>query len=500
MRALPLLLLASLLAGCVSQSVQPQGLGQDPFADVAAGLGGKLTRTAEGMAIAWSGQLGPSFSYPLLLPPQQTVAGVRHPFTLGPGIGTINATVAGTGFLSVAVRDDRGLLLCSADGSAGASCEEQAPPWLTQRAQWSVLVFGNPQLAPSASQDYTVTLRLRPGPHAALGDLEAGLARVGDVALLDTAHFGGEPTMGVARSGALFTIALNNTSFAPVVLRSKDQGATWEELRPPTNDVIGFDPFLYLDARTNRLVVSNLRPDLQCSFLSWSDDEGATWISHPNACIAPLEDHQKLTIGGHPALPPPLGFDGTMYYSDNSPWLNSADQRASELWVSRSLDGGLTWQPSVAATGLDGRYRTGGPIMADLAGNVYVPLALRDVEGGGMDVAFSHDFGAAWQRVHAAPDGPGSWGVDGDIALDDAGNVYLVYESRDHSVKVAVSKDHGATWGEPFRVPPPAIGSVRLAAGIAGAPGKLAIAYLGTPDSAKDSNLVPPWTRWHLYL
>jgi hypothetical protein len=489
------------LAGCVSRSIEPQGLrGGDALADVAAGLGAVVNRTADEVIITWQGQLGPSFSYPLLLPPQRTVAGVQLPFTLGPGVGLLNATLEGTGPLGLAVRDDRGMLLCSADGAPKVSCEEQTPPWLTQRAQWAVLVFGNTALIPTATQDYHLTLRVRPGPHAQLGDLDAGVQRLGDIAVLDTGRFGGEPTIGVGKSGALFTAALNGTDFTPRILRSKDSGATWEELRPLTNDVASLDPFLYLDARTDRLVVSNLRPDLECSFLSWSDDEGATWLANPNACIAPLEDHQKLAIGGHPALPPALGFDGTMYYSNNSPWLNSVDQRASELWVSHSFDGGLTWQPSIAATGLDGRYRTGGPIMADLQGNVYVPLALRDVEGGGMDVVVSHDDGVTWQRVHAAPDGPGSWGVDGDIALDDAGNVYLVYESSDHSVKVASSKDHGATWAAPVRVAPADVTSVRLAAGVAGAAGKLAVAYLGTPDSAKDSNLVPPWTRWHLYV
>jgi hypothetical protein len=182
------------------------------------------------------------------------------------------------------------------------------------------------------------------------------------------------------------------------------------------------------------------------------------------------------------------------------PWTNGLDQSLSTVWVSRSLDGGLTWQPTVAADGLDGAYRTDGPIMADQAGNVYLPIYLRPQSGAGVDVLVSHDYGATWQRSHAAKDGPGSHGIDPDIALDDAGNVYLVYESRDHGAKVAVSKDHGQTWSEPVRVPPPNVTSVRFVAGIAGSAGKLAVAYLGTPDTDRDSNEAPPWTRWHLYL
>jgi hypothetical protein len=138
--------------------------------------------------------------------------------------------------------------------------------------------------------------------------------------------------------------------------------------------------------------------------------------------------------------------------------------------------------------------------MADLDGNVYVPMYMREAEDRTVAVAVSHDYGVTWKTVRAAPEGMGSLGIDPDIAIDKAGNVYLLYEGGDATARMAVSRDFGETWGEAVEVQPAGVGSVRFVAGIAGDEGKLAIAYLGSPDTDRDSNFAPFWARWHLYV
>ncbi|HEV8360913.1 MAG TPA: hypothetical protein VGR28_10705, partial [Candidatus Thermoplasmatota archaeon] len=105
-----------------------------------------------------------------------------------------------------------------------------------------------------------------------------------------------------------------------------------------------------------------------------------------------------------------------------------------------------------------------------------------------------------WTTTTASRNGTGSKGIDPDVAIDRANHVYVVHEGDDGNLWMAASRDRGATWGERVRVNPEGVRSVMFPAAIAGDEGKLAVAYLGTPDTALHGNDAPPWARWHLYV
>jgi hypothetical protein len=148
------------------------------------------------------------------------------------------------------------------------------------------------------------------------------------------------------------------------------------------------------------------------------------------------------------------------------------------------------------AESLDYSYRTGGPIVADRDGNVYVPMYLSD---GGFGVAVSNDHGVTWNAVVAGDHSAAGEGIDPGLAIDTAGNAYGAYWG-DGAVRVVASTDHGATWSTPLVVSPPALQSFVLADAVAGDEGRVAVAYLATADSPHGPNEADGFARWHLYL
>ncbi len=95
-----------------------------------------------------------------------------------------------------------------------------------------------------------------------------------------------------------------------------------------------------------------------------------------------------------------------------------------------------------------------------------------------------------------APDSPGG-GPVGDlfpsVATDSDGNLYAVWiDETDHNVYYAASPDHGTTWGPVHQVNGNDANSNEFMWAQAGAPGTLAVAWLGN-SSHLDSDLMPSW-------
>src|SRR5205823_431469 len=160
-----------------------------------------------------------------------------------------------------------------------------------------------------------------------------------------------------------------------------------------------------------------------CSILSWSDDEGASWTTDPVACGLPVDDHEKLAVGDA-SLPLPT-FGGTIYYEHSG--LADLVGAPMGVWVSRSVDGGLTWTASLAMSRATGTQDLiGGPLAADRAGNVYVPAYLAHpgvIEDGGLAVAVSNDHGATF-TTHVVAQARRVEDTDPGLAIDAAGNAF----------------------------------------------------------------------------
>jgi hypothetical protein len=310
----------------------------------------------------------------------------------------------------------------------------------------------------------------------------------------------GEPTMGVQRDGTAFYAALQNG--ATNVLRSDDGGLTWSDASPEVAGVkvppITLDPYVWVDEETDR--VFNVELSLACSTISHSDDGGASWISNPLGCGNPVNDHQTVIT----ATPPPgvvtVGYPNVVYYCFN---------RVADASCSRSLNGGITFEPSGAPSfpgyevgeeynkfgvaGLCGGLH--GHAVADNDGRLFIPK----IHCGIPSLAVSEDGGMTWRRTLVNTElfgGAAHVGEHSSVAVDDAGNVYyLWYEDATQKPWLAVSRDNGRTFGAPMNVAPPGVEQTNLMTLVAGAEGRIAMTFPGSASADFDDKL-RPWDTW----
>ncbi|HJR44147.1 MAG TPA: sialidase family protein [Actinomycetota bacterium] len=300
---------------------------------------------------------------------------------------------------------------------------------------------------------------------------EADLYNVGVDAL--------EPTLGITKKDDVFYAAANGTRNE--VMLSSDGGKKWKPVSPQFGGrnvhAVSLDPYVWVDEDTGRVYTIDLT--VACSLMSFSDDRGKSWTTNPLACGRPVNDHQTL-FGGPPVSSSTVGYPNLIYYCWNDVATSSCG---------KSLDGGLTWH----ATGSpvfhagDGTEEQGVPNpdcgglhghgVVGRDGAIYLPKehCLRPF------LAISRDEGLTWERVRVSKK-PVIWGPDPSVAVDNKGNIYYLFISRNRLPYLTYSRDGGKKWAEPMMVGMPGITETALATLDVGAPGKVGIVYYGTDD------------------
>jgi hypothetical protein len=321
-------------------------------------------------------------------------------------------------------------------------------------------------------------------------------------------HIGGfadEPTLGIDAKGNVYVAGIANDQFGGgTVFKSADKGQTWKDVGPklPTGGathVQSFDPFLYVDVDTGRVFSDDIWP-LGCGAAAWSDDQGATWTNNPASCGNPnVNDHQSLVTGKPRQLPTQL-YPKVVYRCVN----NLGDSACAT-----SLDGGLTWGPQLVAmkgvevgSGDAPSPTVCGGLTGHLAaapdGTVYLPRG----GCGWADVAVTQDDGITWttyviDKQHPTDD------HEVRIGVDEKGVAYAAWNSAGH-LWMAYSSDAGKTWTPAIDITAPGVSATYFNAVGAGAPGRVAIAYLGstTPGGYDNKNATEDWkgTTWNAYL
>lgn len=314
-----------------------------------------------------------------------------------------------------------------------------------------------------------------------------------------TRRDGQEPTIGVSRGGQLFVDAMVNMGDLvrqrALVLRSVDHGLHWHDISPvvagqdrPTND-----PYLWLDERTGRVFSADLGPSATGSYLSFSDNQGATWTT--TIAGTDLTDHETV-FGGRPSTLQPQGYPDVVYYCAN--FEGALALATFGVACDRSLDGGLTWSPSgapafthaavgdpVGEFGVPGACNTAaghGSVGPD--GTVYVPAGWC----GQPWLAISHDEGQTWTRVQVARSGMPytSFGLrehEAGVGADRQGRIYYTWVAHDRLPYLAVSRDGGRTWARPMMIAAPGVREATLP-GIDVTPsGAVAIDYMASTNS-----------------
>ncbi|HYP24236.1 MAG TPA: hypothetical protein VEV43_11740, partial [Actinomycetota bacterium] len=107
----------------------------------------------------------------------------------------------------------------------------------------------------------------------------------------DTTLDAGEPTIAHSKDGSVFFVGadIDTVGGRPNqvdIVRSDDHGGTWTNVSPkvgPENaHPVTLDPYIWMDKDSGRPFTFELT--VACSLLSFTDDEGASWITNPLAC------------------------------------------------------------------------------------------------------------------------------------------------------------------------------------------------------------------------
>jgi hypothetical protein len=315
----------------------------------------------------------------------------------------------------------------------------------------------------------------------------------------------GEPTIAVNSRGAALYPSIEFDAAGGALARtelylSKDDGVTWTEVTPSlaSQDFPpqSLDPYVYADPATDRLFSIDLY--VGCSWLYWSDDDGATWSSNPVACGIPVNDHQTLFSGPPTVLPAAPTYASVLYYCVN---------QVADAICAHSLDGGLTWSPGTmvfpgAEPYGEAGYRVCGGLhghghASEADGIVYLPKG----HCGEAWVGVSRDNGVTWSRVLV----DASVGIDGHeaiVATDSEGNAYYFFLDDDTYPHLSISRDQGASWSVPLNVSAPGVTAAKFPTIVAGDEGRIAFLYIGsTVEGGFDAeDAVMDEATWHAYV
>ncbi len=318
----------------------------------------------------------------------------------------------------------------------------------------------------------------------------------------DVGEPGAEPSVGITSSGCIFFTAFEK------VMRSCDQGASWDEVQDVFSQPGTSDPYLWVDPVTDR-VFNVQMVDLFATWVAWTDDDGESWLGNPfDQGPIPVNDHIKL--GSGPWTAAGYGALGNM-----SPIYETATyfcyNKLVGVFCYTSLDGGMSFPIGGRVAGLASNSGgLHGAIETAPDGTVYVPPRTANPS-----LIVSKDNGFSWTAVTMGLDvRTPSPRKNSEVATDSQSNAYHVWVGEDMGVYLARSTDSGASWDETsLRVSPKAIISSTFPQIDAGDPGRIAVTYLGSEDAdlirtpsidnilwMGNPHTAPNETVYHLYV
>lgn len=257
--------------------------------------------------------------------------------------------------------------------------------------------------------------------------------------IIDSLRAGGEPVITVTPKGTILVAAhpgythwhptpgsptshelLVPTQGQSYMWRSTDKGSTWKHISllpvdSPNSGPRGIgqgvsDPDFAIDSK-GRIYMTDLEALAEIS-VSWSDDDGVTWLDGNNAAAGGPIDRQWLATVGT-----------TIYFRGN--------YQASNQDVRKSTDGGRTFQDV-------GRAGCGGDMVANpLNGHLYV--------GCSNGVSVSSDGGKTFARKASGVSGVGP--ITTEPAIDSNGTIYRAFDPGRRDLTLVFTRDEGATWG-----------------------------------------------------
>jgi hypothetical protein len=319
-----------------------------------------------------------------------------------------------------------------------------------------------------------------------------------------TGHVTSETSLAVQRDGTLLVAPVITEGGRSGVLRSRDQGASWETLLPDARGGATHNrvqPFMHVDPDSERVLYATAKGGGASGFaLSISDDAGETW--RPGGALGVgTVDWIKL-LSGPPVTSTVRSGRNVLSASSPAPISTSF---AEYQQVQRSLDGGETWT-NVSGNLLslkavdngcsEGEWVIYGNGVVTPDGALY--LGLRRCTR--LAIAVSRDEGASW----VVSDVPGANLVAYEgifshyslfnlltpepLATDAEGNLYAVWNDERDVLRMSVSRDHATSWSAPVAISPPGVEHTVFASAATREPGVLAVAFYGSDDGGQTYN------------
>ena len=316
--------------------------------------------------------------------------------------------------------------------------------------------------------------------------------------LFDYHHSAGEPTLGITDSGHILITASSGcvtsclgstqaldtvTPGGRAIIETTDKGKSFKDVSPGAAGVsphaTSLDPYILVDKGPEQNRTFDIDLNAACNILSYSDNEGASWITNPLSCGEPVNDHQTLFVG-RPVTSPTTVYPSIVYYCFN---------KLAYTDCTKSLDGGITFLPTAntanpECSGLNGHG------VSDSRGWIYIPYTGC---GNTPTIALSKDEGSTWTSIRPAPSSQVNGG-DPSLAIDGKDNLYFLWNDQSRKPVLSTSVNGGKTWTKPIDVAAPGVARTNLATLTVGAPGKVAIAYYGTTDASGSRSF------WNGYL
>ena len=326
-----------------------------------------------------------------------------------------------------------------------------------------------------------------------------------------------EPTLGVDRSGAIYTVASSFDALPgnppkneprTLVERSTDGGRTWHVEQPNVGGqntmVVSTDPYIYVDPNVSQATGRIFDIDLQGvngAHLAYSDDQGKTW-TQTLLTSAGVNDHQTLVSGVEPkGVAIPLtdpAYQKVVYYCVN--------QIADGSCV-RSFDGGRTFvqgnQTGYEAfnpeylSNFDDAHNEGicgslhGHAVTDKDGRLFVPRGYCQIPM----IGISSDAATTFHDVRVA--NVSMSGQQASVAVDRLGNLYYTWQDGTYNLPyLAISRDHGEHWSAPLMIAPPGVRESNFPTIDVGDPGKIVITFPGTTSSGGAKDKTRPWDSY----
>jgi fibronectin type 3 domain-containing protein len=309
--------------------------------------------------------------------------------------------------------------------------------------------------------------------------------------------FAGEPSIGVNwNTGAALYQASSSTykvTFDPNTTTAA--GVHWANVSSPYSK-INVDPILATDHLTGTTIAGG--DDGACAVMSVTTTDGGTqadptaWT--PSAPCPFAADHPTVGMGPYAGTPP---------VNATAPFVTYFCQQQAVDECSHSVDGGLTWSPSVPDPNLT-CVSLFGHVKVSNDGTAYIPSAnCIDAAGNSVVGAItSTDNGQSLSGVTIPGAPTPADGFDPSVATDSGNRVYETWSrAGDYHPVVTWSDDHGQSWAPQVDLAP-GLTAATFEAAVAGDSGRAAVAFLGTTAGAAGQD---PFTAgfhgiWYLYV